>query len=179
MQDYTLTIYSEDQTGLLSKIVGVIARRHYGIHSLTASPSSMEGIYRFSVCLSLEEVQMRKLALQIEKLVDVLKVFYYNNDEIIYQEIALYKVPKSALKSGNQVEQLIRKHNARIVTIEDEYIVLEKTGHQSETEALLIELKEIGIYEFVRSGKIAVVKPMERLNTYLKSIEAQHNKKVV
>jgi acetolactate synthase-1/3 small subunit len=71
------------------------------------------------------------------------------------------------------VEQLVRKHNARILDIEREYIVIEKTGHQNETEALLNDLKEVGIFEFVRSGRIAIVKPMERLNKYLKTLEEQ------
>jgi acetolactate synthase-1/3 small subunit len=71
------------------------------------------------------------------------------------------------------VEKIIRKHNARILEIEKEYVVVEKTGHQKETELLLEEFKKIGIFEFVRSGRVAVVKPMERLNTYLKSIESR------
>ncbi|HMU05669.1 MAG TPA: acetolactate synthase small subunit, partial [Saprospiraceae bacterium] len=128
--------------------------------------------YRFTIMLVLEEEQVRKLTEQIEKQVDVLKAFYYDNSQIIYQEIALYKVPTEAFYDGDNVERLIRRHNARILTIEKEYIVIEKTGHQFETEALLTELKEIGIYEFVRSGRVAIVKPMERLKNYLKSIEA-------
>ncbi len=172
MQEYTMTVFSEDKTGLLSRIVTIIARRHFDIRSITVSPSSMEGIYRFTIMLFLEEEQVRKLTEQIEKQVDVLKAFYYDNSQIIYQEIALYKVPTEAFYNGDSVERLIRRHNARILTIEKEYIVIERTGHQVETEALLTELKEIGIYEFVRSGRIAIVKPMERLKNYLKSIEA-------
>ncbi len=171
MNQYTITIFTENVTGLLSKIVGVISRRHYDITSLTASPSSMEGIYRFTVCLPLSEENIKKLVLQIEKLVDVLKVFYYVDSEIIYQELALYKVPTKAFYNGDHVEELIRKYNARIISIEDEYIAIEKTGHHADIEELLFELKKIGIFEFVRSGKIAIVKPMERLNNYLKSIE--------
>ncbi|MBK8517830.1 MAG: acetolactate synthase small subunit [Saprospiraceae bacterium] len=171
MQEYTLTVFSEDKTGILSRVIAIITRRHFDIKSITVSPSSMVGIYRFTIMLVLEEDQVRKLTDQIEKQVDVLKAFYYNNSEIIYQEIALYKVPTEAFYDGDSVEKLIRKHNARILSIEKEYIVIEKTGHQSESEALLDELREIGLYEFVRSGRVAIAKPMERLKNYLKSIE--------
>ena len=171
MQEYTLTVFSEDKTGILSRIVAIISRRHFDIKSITVSPASIEGIYRFTIVLVLEEEQVRKLTQQIEKQVDILKAFYYDNSEIIYQEIALYKVSTEAFYNGDIVENLIRKHNARILTIEKEYIVIEKTGHQEETEALLMELKKIGIYEFVRSGRVAIVKPMERLRSYLESIE--------
>ena len=50
---------------------------------------------------------------------------------------------------------------------------IEKTGHEHETEALLAELQQVGIYEFVRSGRVAVVKPMERLNKYLQSLKLE------
>lgn len=169
--EFTLTVFSENKTGLLSRIVTVITRRHINIESLTVSKSSIEGIFRFTIVVLVDEEVVRKLVTQIEKQVDVIKAFYYQNHEIIHQEIALYKVPPHLFFDGDKVESLVRKHNARILTIEKEYIVIEKTGHQEETEALLEELKEIGIYEFVRSGRVAITKPMERLNTYLKSLE--------
>ncbi|MCB0617042.1 MAG: acetolactate synthase small subunit, partial [Phaeodactylibacter sp.] len=84
-----------------------------------------------------------------------------------------YKVPTHIFTNSTNVEQLIRSHNARVLEIEPEYIVLEKTGHEKETEAFFKELEKIGIYEFVRSGRIAIVKPMERLNKYLKSLEEE------
>lgn len=173
MQEYTLTVFTEDKTGILSRVIAIITRRHFDIKSITVSPSSMEGIYRFTIMVVLEEDQVRKLADQIEKQVDVLKAFYYDNSQIIHQEIALYKVPTEAFYNGDNVEKMIRRHNARILSIEKEYIVIEKTGHRVETEALLTELREVGIYEFVRSGRVAIVKPMERLKNYLKSIEGQ------
>lgn len=116
---------------------------------------------------------VQKLVAQLEKQVDVLKAFFYEINEIVYQEVALYKVPTKVFAHGTSVETLIRKHNARILEIEPEYIVIEKTGHQNETEALLRELEQIGIFEFVRSGRVAIVRPMERLNKYLKSLDVQ------
>ncbi|HMQ07245.1 MAG TPA: acetolactate synthase small subunit [Saprospiraceae bacterium] len=170
MQEYTLTVFCENKTGLMARIVNIITRRHYNIESFSASQSSIEGIYRFTIMVLVEEEQVRKLVSQIEKQVDVLKAFYYKNSEIIYQEIALYKVPSEVFFGSDKVERIVRKHNARILNIEPEFIVIEKTGHQSETELLLDELREIGIYEFVRSGRVAITKPMENLNKYLKSV---------
>jgi len=170
-ETFTLTVFSENRSGLLARVVGLITRRKINIETLTVSQSSLEGIHRFTIVLELSEDIMRKVVAQIDKQVDVLKAFYYRDDEMVYQEIALYKVPSEAMYNSDNVENLIRKHNARILSIEDEYVVIEKTGHKEETEALLSDLREIGIYEFVRSGRVAIVKPMERLNKYLKSIE--------
>ncbi len=170
-ETFTITVFSENKSGILSRIVGLITRRKINIESLTVSQSSIEGIHRFTIVLDLTETVVKKIVAQIDKQVDVLKAFYYRNDEIVYQEIALYKVPSEAMYHSDQVESLIRRHNARILNIEKEYVVVEKTGHQEETEALLEEFRKIGVYEFVRSGRVAVVKPMERLNKYLKSLE--------
>jgi acetolactate synthase-1/3 small subunit len=133
----------------------------------------LEGIHRFTIVVNVSHEMVEKLVAQLEKQIDIVKAFYYEINEIVHQEIALYKVPTEVFLNGNKVEQLVRKHNARILDIEREYIVIEKTGHQNETEALLNDLKEVGIFEFVRSGRIAIVKPMERLNKYLKTLEEQ------
>lgn len=169
-KDFTLTVFTEDQAGLLSRVVGIFNRRKLNILSLTTSPSSDPSIYRFTIVVNVTEDMVKKLRAQLDKQVDVLKSFYYADDEIVHQEIALYKVPIGVFNNGNVVEQLIRRHNARVLLIEPEYVVIEKTGHRDETEALLVELKDYGIYEFVRSGRVAIVKPMEMLNSYLASL---------
>lgn len=170
---YTITVFTENETGLTSRVVSVFTRRHINIESLTTSQSSIHDIYRFTIVVHTSEAMIKKLVAQLDKQVDVVKAFYYEDDEIVYQEIALYKVPTKVFSHNTKVETLIRKYNAKVLEIEPEYIVIEKTGHQHETEALLDELKEIGIFEFVRSGRVAITKPMERLNKYLKSMEAQ------
>jgi acetolactate synthase-1/3 small subunit len=170
-KDFTITVFIENQTGQLARVVSVFSRRHINIESLTASKSSIEGIHRFTIVVHVTEDQVQKLVAQIDKQVDVLKAFYYHPDEIVFQEIALYKVPTHIFSNSNKVENLIRRYNARILEIEPEYIVIEKTGHATETEALLNELKNIGIFEFARSGRVAIVRPMERLNNYLRKIE--------
>jgi acetolactate synthase I/III small subunit len=156
------------------RVVSVFTRRHYNIESLTTSQSSMEGIFRFTIVVNLTEDQVRKVVAQLDKQVEVLKAFYYNSDEVVYQEIALYKVPLKAYISGGTIEKLMRKHNARILTIEDEFVVIEKTGQQEDTEKLLEDLKQTGVFEFVRSGRVAITKHKEPLKSYLKSVMAEY-----
>jgi acetolactate synthase-1/3 small subunit len=175
MQEYTITAFTEHQTGIMQRVVSIFTRRHINIDSLSVSQSSMPGIHRFTIVVHVPEEMVIKLVAQIEKQIDVVKAFYDTNENIVYQELALYKVPTEAFANGNKVERLIRSYNARILAIEPEYIVVEKTGHPSQTEALLEEFKKIGIYEFVRSGRVAIVKPMERLNKYLQSLEKEES----
>jgi acetolactate synthase-1/3 small subunit len=172
-KEYTLTVFTEHQTGMLSRVVSIFTRRYINIESLTTSKSSMPGIHRFTIVVNTSEDMVRKLCGQLEKQVDVLKAFYDENAEIVYQEIALYKIPTQKFMQGNRLEKLIRQHNAKVLEIEEEYIIVEKTGHAEETEALLEALKEIGIFEFVRSGRVAIPRPMERLSKYLKQLELE------
>ena len=174
MKEYTLSVFTENRAGLLQRVVTVFTKRHINIESLNTSKSSIAGIHRFTIVVKVKEDQIKKLVAAIEKQVDVIKAFHYELGEIVHQEIALYKVPTSSFMDGEEMEYLIRSHNARILRIEKEYIVVEKTGHQDETEALLHELQDRGIYEFVRSGRVSVPKTMEPLNRYLASISGKN-----
>ena len=109
---------------------------------------------------------------KIEKRIDVLKVFVFTSDEVVQQEIALYKVTRS-----RNVEQLVRRHNVRILEIDDDYIVVEKTGYKSETRELFELLQPYGVQQFVRSGTVAIVKSRrELLNEYLEELARNDRK---
>src|ERR1051325_6080607 len=92
-QEYTITVYTENHIGLINRIAIIFSRRKINIESLNTSPSEIEGIHRFTIVISETEEVVRKLGRQIEKQVEILKVYYNTNEEIIWQEMALYKVP--------------------------------------------------------------------------------------
>jgi acetolactate synthase I/III small subunit len=173
IQAFTISVFTENKTGLLMRVVQVFTRRQINIESLTTSQSSMQGIFRFTIVVNVTEEQVQKLIAQLDKQIEVIKAFYYRDEEVIHQEIALYKVPIAIYTDPGRMINLMRKHHARILTVEKDFVVIEKTGLEEETEALLSELKEIGIYEFVRSGRVAVAKPKEQLNSYLQFLAAE------
>ncbi len=167
-QLFTVTVFSENQVGLLNQISIIYTRRCLNIESLSVSPSSIEGIHKFTITTWSDRVTMEKVVKQIEKRIDVLKSFLYTDDEIVYQEIALYKVPTMQLLDETNLEKIIRRHNARILEITREYTVIEKSGHSDETEALFDELKHYDIRQFVRSGRVAITKsPNEYVTMFL------------
>lgn len=170
-KEFTISIFTENLPGLLQRVVGNFTKRHINIISLTTSQSSVSDIHRFTIVVNIEEEKIEKLVTALERSVDVLKAFYYHPNEIVYQEIALFKVPAYKFNESNQVEKMIRKHNAHILTLDPDFVIIEKTGHEPEIDALLEDLKKIGVYEFVRSGRVAVTKHMEPLNNYLESIQ--------
>lgn len=168
-QEFTISVFTENKTGILARVISNFTKRHINLESIIASPSSMEDIYRLIFVINVTQDTVEKIVAQLDKQIDVIKAFHYTNDELVYQEIAMYKVPTKAFMNGTIIEKLTRKHNARILEIEEEFTVIEKTGRHHETEALLDELRNYGIYEFVRSGRIAIARPQEQLNNYLRS----------
>ena len=172
-KEYTINVFSENHIGLLNRLTIIFTRRKINIECLTVSESHIKGIHCFTIVINLTESAVIKVVQQIEKLVDVLKAFYYTSDQIIYQEIALYKVPTAALTSGNEIERIVRDYSARILEVTPEYTVIEKTGHKSETQELLKRLKPFNILEFIRSGRVAITKPMKELTVHLREKEKQ------
>ncbi|THG47332.1 MULTISPECIES: acetolactate synthase small subunit [Muribaculum] len=164
-QLFTVTVFTENQAGLLNQISIVFYRRGLNIESLSVSPSSIKDVHKFTITCWSNRPMMERVVKQIEKRVDVLRSFLYTDDEIIYQEVALYKVPVAPMLDGGAVERIIRRHNARILDFTQQYVIVEKTGHPDETESLFEELKAYGILQFVRSGRVAVTKSNEELLT--------------
>jgi len=166
-KEFTINVFSENNIGLLSRLTIVFTRRHINIESLTVSESHIPGIHCFTIVVNSTETMVRKVVLQIEKLVDVMKAFYYTREQIIYQEIALYKIPTEELTGSIGIEQLIREYAVRILEVTPEYTVIEKTGHKDETQELLEKLKNYNLLEFIRSGRVAITKPMKELTVHL------------
>lgn len=160
-QEHTLTVYSENQVGLLNKIAIIFSRRKINLESFNSSPSEIEKIYRFTIVVKETEEVVRNLVRQIEKIVDVFKVYNNTNDEIIWQQIALYKVPTSVIMKDVKVERLLRQFGANVVVIRQDYTVFEATGQDDEINNLLKELDKYGLIEFVRSSRIAIIKSSE------------------
>ena len=171
-KEFIITIFSENRVGLLSQITTVFTHRNVNIESLTASESAIDGIFKHTIIVKNDPEKVANLVKQIEKKIDVLKVFCYSPSEVVLQELALYKVQRS-----RNVEDLVRKHNVRILDIHDDYIVLEKTGHKEEIRELYHMLEPYGVYQLVCSGQVAIIKSRrELLDEYLTYVNELQNK---
>ena len=173
---YTVTVYSENQVGLLNQISIIFTRRQLNIESLSVSGSAIEGVHKFTITTYSDRETMEKLVKQIEKRIDVLRAFFYTDDEIIFQEVALYKVPTDKLLDDRSIEDLIRKHNARILEVNRTYTVIEKSGHPDETQSPFEELSRYDVMQFVRSGRVAITKStVEHVSIFLQEQQYRQN----
>jgi acetolactate synthase-1/3 small subunit len=170
-QEFTISLFSENHIGILNQITIILTRRQINIESITASESAVKGVHLLTLVVKTTPDMVRKIARQMEKLVEVLKVFVHTSDEIVYQEIALYKVTTNGLMSGNLIDSVVRTHNARVLEVTPEYTVIEKSGHKSEINDLLDLLQPCGVLQFARSGRVAITKQVKELNSYLKEMD--------
>ena len=168
---FTISVLTENKSGLLNGVAIVFTRRKINIESINVSITEVEGVSRYTILVRCTRELVEKIVKQIRKLVEVLGAFVYEQEEIHYQELALYKVQTKYLMNGNKVEDLVRNNGARILVIEEDYIVIEKTGHMHETHNMFEKLKPFGVLEFVRSGRIAISKSKRETTTFLKELE--------
>ncbi|MEP7267074.1 MAG: acetolactate synthase small subunit [Saprospiraceae bacterium] len=169
--EFTLTVYTENQVGLLNRIAIIFSRRKINIESLNTSPSEIDSVHRFNIVITETEEVVRKLCRQIEKQVDVLKAYYNKGDEIVWQEMALYKVPTDIISEEVPVERLLNQYGARVVVIRKDYTVFSVTGHREETDRMIKVLEPYGLIEFVRSARVAIIKNSEGFHRKLKEFE--------
>lgn len=164
---FTVSIYTENNIGLLNRISAIFQRRHINIECISTSVSEIEGVSRWTIVVITSEEQIKKIIGQIEKQVEVIKAYYHTDEETIYLESCLFKIKSDLLFDEPQIQNIIKESNARIVTVNKTFFVLEKSGRRHEVDLLYRELSAFGIMQFVRSGRIAVTKEEMKISTLL------------
>lgn len=170
-QEYTITVYTEDRVGIVGRLSNIFSRRKINIEYLNTAPSEVSGIHRFTIVIQETEDAVAKLVRQIEKQVEVLKAYYHTDDEIIWQEVALYKVSSESITEKVKVERLLHQYGARAVAIRKDYIVFEATGHQEEIDKVIKFFEPFGLIEFVRGARVAIIKDSTSFHDKVKEFE--------
>ncbi|ADQ78300.1 acetolactate synthase, small subunit [Paludibacter propionicigenes WB4] len=173
---YTITIFSENTVGLLGQITIIFTRRSINIETLSVSPSAIKGIHKFTITLFATEDIVSKVVKQIDKRIDILKAYYNTDEDLVFQEIALYKVATEKLLEKGSIEDLVRKYHIRILEMNNDFVVLQKAGHYNETQQMFEELSgSIGVLQFIRSGRVAITRSkVERLSDMLNAIQEKY-----
>ena len=167
IKQFTVSVYTENNIGLLNRISAIFQRRHINIESINSSASEIDGVTRWTILVNMSEVNIKKIIGQIDKQVEVIKAYYHTDEDTIYQESCLFKIKSDLLFEEPQIQNIIKLSNARIVTVNKKFFVLEKSGRRNEIELLHRELSAFGIMQFVRSGRIAVTKDEMKITEML------------
>ncbi len=166
-KEFTFSIYTENNVGILNRLSSIFLKRHFNIESLSVSKSEIENVHRFTFVVKISEVQAQKLIGQLEKQIEVIKAFYFHEDEIIYQEVALFKISTEHLYD-TEIQEKFKFRRAQIISITKRYFVIEGSGLKSDIDYMYKKLKPFGLLQFVRSGRIAISKPKMAISEILK-----------
>ncbi|HMR16389.1 acetolactate synthase small subunit [Mariniflexile maritimum] len=173
IKTFTISIYTENNIGLLNRVSAIFQRRHINIESLTTSQSEIDGVNRFVIVVNITEAQAKKIVGQFEKQVEVIKAYYHTDEQTIFTESCMFKIKSALLFEEPQIQNIIKESNTRIVTVNKEFFVLEKSGRRNEIESLRRDLNVFGIMQFVRSGRIAVTKDEMKISEMLVAFNNQ------
>lgn len=164
---FTISVYTENNVGLLNRISVIFLKRHINILSLNVSESEIENVSRFVIVVDTTEKWVRNIVGQIEKQIEVIKAFYHVDEETIFLESALFKIASNLLFYERQIQNIIKESHAEIVTVSRDFFVISKFGRRPEIEEMYAKLKPFGIMQFVRSGRISVSKEKMEVTSLL------------
>lgn len=176
-REYTVSVLTEDKPGLLNRLTIIFSRRKINIESLNVSSTEVNGVSRYTLVVTETKDHLEKVIKQIRKLVDVLGAFMYEEDQISFREIALYKI-SSQVAQDDQIASILETSHARVVAADEHHTFIEKTGTKDETHDLYLGLEPFGILEFVRSGRVAISKSMRKTEAFIKELENSKSNKL-
>jgi len=165
-----MSVYTENNVGILNRLSAIFLKRHINIESMTVSKSEIEDVHRFTFVVKLTETKARKVIGQLEKQIEVIRAFYHTDDEVVYQETALFKVSTEHLYN-QEIQDKLKFRRANIVTITENYFVIEASGLKEDIDRLYDKLKPYGLMQFVRSGRIAITRPKMAISELLAEFE--------
>ena len=168
-QNFTVSVYTENNIGILNRISAIFLKRHINIESMTVSKSEIENVHRFTFVVVVPKTLIRKVVGQLEKQIEVIRAFYHTEDEIIYNETALFKISSEHLYD-EQIQNKLKFRRAHIISITERYFVIEASGLKNDIDKMYEKLKPYGLLQFVRSGRIAITRPKMAISELLAEI---------
>ena len=165
---HTLSVLVEDESGVLTRIAGLFARRGFNIESLAVGPAEEAGISRITMVVPSDERTIEQLTKQLYKLVNILKVEDITNLPCIERELMLIKI-KTELDERSKILEIATVFRAHIVDLSENSIIIEATGDPGKIAALEQLLSRFAIQEIARTGKISLVRGSQISTSYINS----------
>jgi len=168
-QNFTVSVYTENNVGILNRLSAIFLKRHINIESMTVSKSEIDHVHRFTFVVIVPKTLIQKVVGQLEKQIEVIAAFYHTEDEIIYNETALFKISSEHLYD-EKIQNKLKFRRAHIIAITETFFVIEASGLKADIDNMYEKLKPYGLLQFVRSGRIAISRPKMAITELLREI---------
>jgi acetolactate synthase-1/3 small subunit len=168
-QNFTVSVYTENNVGILNRLSAIFLKRHINIESMTVSKSEIDHVHRFTFVVIVPKTLIQKVVGQLEKQIEVIAAFYHTEDQIIYNETALFKISSEHLYD-ERIQNKLKFRRAHIIAITETFFVIEASGLKADIDNMYEKLKPYGLLQFVRSGRIAISRPKMAITELLREI---------
>jgi acetolactate synthase-1/3 small subunit len=158
MKPHTLSVLVENKPGVLSRVTGLFSRRGFNIESLAVGTCEEPGMSRITIVVIGDDAKVEQVMKQLHKLIDVIKVSDLTENERVERELALIKVSAEPGTSRAEVMQIAQIFRAQIIDVGSKTVILEVTGDTDKIDALEKLLRQFGVKELVRTGRIGILR---------------------
>lgn len=158
---HTISAMVENKPGVLARMAGLFARRGFNIDSLAVSATENPAVSRMTITVQGDEMTLEQICNQLNKLIDVIEVIDHTRDAYVARELCLCKVACTP-QTRSEIIDLCQIFRGDVVDVGDETLVIQLTGDEEKIDAFARTMREYGIREMVRTGKIVVVRGVQR-----------------
>jgi acetolactate synthase-1/3 small subunit len=158
MKPHTISVLVENKAGVLSRVTGLFSRRGFNIESLAVGTCEEPGMSRITIVGIGDDAQVEQVMKQLNKLIDVIKVSDLTDNERVERELALIKVTADTGTTRAEIMQIAAIFRAQIVDVGAKSVILQVVGETKKIEAMEALLRQYGIKELVRTGRIGILR---------------------
>src|SRR5580765_4258927 len=152
---HTISVLVENKFGVLTRIAGLFSGRGYNIDTLNVGPTQDPNTSRMTIVTRGDDATLEQILKQLKKLIDILEVRDFREDEYVDRELVLVKVSVDS-DTRAEVMQITDIFRAKIVDVQPRTLTIEITGDESKTEKFLQLMRTFGVLELTRTGKVAL-----------------------
>lgn len=157
VQRHTISALVENRPGVLARIAGLFSRRGFNIESLTVSETQSADLSRMTIVVSADEIIIEQVEKQLNKLVDVVKVSDITDKQTVDRELVFIKVRADSQTRG-EIIQISSIFRAQIIDLSESSLIIEMTGDENKTRALIELMRRFGLIEVLRTGKVSLTR---------------------
>jgi acetolactate synthase-1/3 small subunit len=158
MKAHTLSVLVENKAGVLSRVTGLFSRRGFNIESLAVGTCEEPDMSRITIVVIGDDAQVEQVMKQLNKLIDVIKVSDLTDSERVERELALFKVSAEQGSTRAEIMQIATIFRAQIVDVGARSVILQIAGDTGKIDAMEKLLRQFGIKELIRTGKIGILR---------------------
>ena len=154
---HTIAVIVENKSGVLTRIAGLFSRRSFNIESLSVGATDNPDYSRMTLSVQGDEVVLEQVIKQLSKLINVIRVSELEPDESIERELAIIKVGADK-ENRSEIMQIVSVFRAKIIDVSSRSMIIEVTGDEKKVDALVLLLRQFGIKELARTGKVSMIR---------------------